>query len=239
MLVSLLSFAVCLVVLASCSYAWFTAVLQGPKSNIEAGIFGVEAVVNQSDGVGDGATPIEAKAIGNESISIEVQNGNTYQVSLTATGDASKGFCVVTVTVKDTAGQMMKETVYCTGTILKGEAFTFALETTGDGTTEITIQPSWGEYQEESGVVSTLIPDKITVSGEVEAPVMNIAEIAPEETSTVAETTVNATVEATTEAVETAADTTEADTTEAVETVETSAEETTAEATTESLTAEE
>lgn len=267
MLISLLSFVVCLVMLASCCYAWFTAVLQGPKSNIKAGTFGVEAVVSQRDVVGDGATLKEAEAIGNESISIEVPNGNTYQVSLTAIGEASKGYCVVTV--NDTNG----ETVYHTGPILMTEEpLEFTLVSTGIGTTEITIQPSWGEYQEDSGVGSILIEETITVSGEVEEPVENIAETAPEETTTVAETTeeatteavettaettteavettaaessaeaettVNATVEATTEAVETAADTNEADTTEAVETVETSAEETTAEATTESLSAEE
>ena len=243
MLISLFSFAVCLVMLSSCCFAWFTAA-QGTKINIEAGTFGVKAVVSnsavlvsQSDVVvGDSVTWIEVEAVGSESAIVLIKNGGTYQVSLTATGETSKGFCMVTVIVKDTAGQTMKETVYCTGTMVNGATVNFALKSTGGGVTELRIQPSWGVYQEQNGVVSTLVGDKILVEGEVEAPVMNLTESASEETSTVAETT----AEVTTEAVETTTEveTTAEETTEAAETtteIETTVEETTevAETTTE------
>ena len=269
MLISLLSLVGCLVMLASSCYAWFTAV-QGAKINIEAGIFGVKAVVSssvevvsQSDVVvGDSVTRIVVEATGSESAIVRIKNGGTYQISLTATGEASKGFCKVTVTVKGTEGQTIGESkVYHTDPILKaGAEFAFTLVSTESGTTEITIQPSWGEYeyQKESDVVSTLITGTITVTGEVEAPVENIAEIVPEETSTVdettaeettgtvettdaessaeAETTVNVTVESPAETVETVLDTTEADTTEAVETAETAAPTTEVETTVEETT---
>ena len=142
-LVSVHSMIICLLILVSFCFAWFTEVVNGPSFMIASASYGIEAEVSGNGAVTDG-----------DNTSFEVENGKTYDICLTATGDASRGFCIVS------AGDV----IYHTAPILKGGQLSFRIIFPGNGTRTVELVPYWGEYRDEISA-GDIVFDKDTISG--------------------------------------------------------------------------
>lgn len=127
-LASVHGIVICLLLLISFCFAWFTEVVDGPGFTITAATYGIKADVS-----GNGAVTSA------DNSSIEVENGRTYEICLTATGNASTGFCIVS------AGDVS----YYTDPILQGKSMSFRITFPGSGTRIVELVPYWGEYRDE------------------------------------------------------------------------------------------
>lgn len=127
---SLAAICLCCVCLVSASYAWFTASVESKSSTLTAASYKINVSINNSSGAN-----VTAK-----SGVYTLNKGNSYTVTLTATGTASTGYCVI---------KSDGETWY-TDQISTTEPFTFTITPGEDA--EFTFEAVWGSYSGEPSV---------------------------------------------------------------------------------------
>lgn len=131
---SLLTICACTFCLCGMSWAWFSASTSSNISQINSATFSVK--VDQqidSDSFAQGLGMNED----GRSYTIDTEEGKTYTITITPTGTASKGYCVIT----------LYNTAYYTDYIQNGGTFTFKF--TGQSGVELSICPLWGSYKPE------------------------------------------------------------------------------------------
>ena len=125
LLPSVLGLALCMVCLAATTWAWFTASVTSEANTIQTANFDVNvAVTNGTNTV-------------NETNGSYTLPTGVNTITITNTGTASTGFCVIKI------GDGI--TVY-TQQLTKNESdtITFTINVTGSGTVAMTVTPNWG-----------------------------------------------------------------------------------------------
>lgn len=127
LLPSVLSILLCMTLLCGMTWAWFASTQSTPAATIQAATYHIDVVAKNG-----------------ETVLTTGQNGKyplakgTYTVTLTASGNASKGYCKVT---------LPDNTVLRTAQIAPENSLTFTLTLTSDG--NVSFSPEWGTYSGE------------------------------------------------------------------------------------------
>ena len=130
LLPSVLSILLCMTLLCGMTWAWFASTQSTPAATIQAATYHIDVVAKNGETVltagQDGKYPL-AKG--------------TYTVTLTASGNASKGYCKVT---------LPDNTVLRTAQIVPKNSLTFTLTLTSGG--NVSFSPEWGTYSGEAEI---------------------------------------------------------------------------------------
>ncbi len=130
LLPSVLSILLCMTLLCGMTWAWFASTQSTPAATIQAATYHIDVVAKNGETVltagQDGKYPL-AKG--------------TYTVTLTASGNASKGYCKVT---------LPDNTVLRTAQIAPKNSLTFTLTLTSGG--NVSFSPEWGTYSGEAEI---------------------------------------------------------------------------------------
>lgn len=147
LLVSLLSILLCLVVLCSMTYAWFTGGTESNCNTLVSGSFGLAVAVVQTNG--DTATASEitvAEVEGKSGVySCTLPANGKYTVTLSLKGESTaKGHCVVKIhgVEKSTEAIIGASTMNKEG-YTPNSPFAFTIETSSE-TVEVELQAVWG-----------------------------------------------------------------------------------------------
>ena len=128
LLPSVLSILLCMTLLCGMTWAWFASTQSTPAATIQAATYRIDVVAKNGETVltagQDGKYPLAA--------------GVAYTVTLTASGNASKGYCKVT---------LPDNTVLRTAQIAPENSLTFTLTLTSGG--DVSFSPEWGTYSGE------------------------------------------------------------------------------------------
>lgn len=143
-LASLHSFIICVMVLASFCFAWFTETVQIPGDTIQAAIYGITAEVSGNGTVSSGDFSSFHGEESQEYLTFEVENGQVYDIRLRAMegSSAGNGYCIVS------AGDDVQYDVYYTSPIGNGAdtEVAFRILFRGTGSSKIAFIPYWGVY---------------------------------------------------------------------------------------------
>lgn len=128
LLPSVLSILLCMTLLCGMTWAWFASTQSTPAATIQAATYRIDVVAK------NGETVLTAGQDGKYSLAKDV----AYTVTLTASGNASKGYCKVT---------LPDNTVLRTAQIAPENSLTFTLTLTSGG--NVSFSPEWGTYSGE------------------------------------------------------------------------------------------
>lgn len=128
LLPSVLSILLCMTLLCGMTWAWFASTQSTPAATIQAATYHIDVVAK------NGETVLTAGQNGKYSLAA----GVAYTVTLTASGNASKGYCKVT---------LPDNTVLRTAQIAPKNSLTFTLTLTNGG--NVSFSPEWGTYSGE------------------------------------------------------------------------------------------
>ena len=128
LLPSVLSILLCMTLLCGMTWAWFASTQSTPAATIQAATYRIDVVAK------NGETVLTAGQDGKYSLAKDV----AYTVTLTASGNASKGYCKVT---------LPDNTVLRTAQIAPKNSLTFTLTLTSGG--NVSFSPEWGTYSGE------------------------------------------------------------------------------------------
>ena len=128
LLPSVLSILLCMTLLCGMTWAWFASTQSTPAATIQAATYHIDVVAK------NGETVLTAGQNGKYSLAKDV----AYTVTLTASGNASKGYCKVT---------LPDNTVLRTAQIAPKNSLTFTLTLTSGG--NVSFSPEWGTYSGE------------------------------------------------------------------------------------------
>ena len=128
LLPSVLSILLCMTLLCGMTWAWFASTQSTPAATIQAATYHIDVVAK------NGETVLTAGQDGKYSLVA----GVAYTVTLTASGNASKGYCKVT---------LPDNTVLRTAQIAPKNSLTFTLTLTSGG--NVSFSPEWGTYSGE------------------------------------------------------------------------------------------
>ena len=128
LLPSVLSILLCMTLLCGMTWAWFASTQSTPAATIQAATYRIDVVAK------NGETVLTAGPDGKYSLAKDV----AYTVKLTASGNASKGYCKVT---------LPDNTVLRTAQIAPKNSLTFTLTLTSGG--NVSFSPEWGTYSGE------------------------------------------------------------------------------------------
>lgn len=128
LLPSVLSILLCMTLLCGMTWAWFASTQSTPAATIQAATYHIDVVAK------NGETVLTAGQNGKYSLAA----GVSYTVTLTARGNASKGYCKVT---------LPDNTVLRTAQIAPKNSLTFTLTLTNGG--NVSFSPEWGTYSGE------------------------------------------------------------------------------------------
>ena len=128
LLPSVLSILLCMTLLCGMTWAWFASTQSTPAATIQAATYHIDVVAK------NGETVLTAGQNGKYSLA----KGVAYTVTLTASGNASKGYCKVT---------LPDNSVLRTAQIVPKNSLTFTLTLTSDG--NVSFSPEWGTYSGE------------------------------------------------------------------------------------------
>lgn len=128
LLPSVLSILLCMTLLCGMTWAWFASTQSTPAATIQAATYHIDVVAK------NGETVITAGQDGEYSLAA----GVAYTVKLTASGNASKGYCKVT---------LPDNTVLRTAQIAPKNSLTFTFTLTSGG--NVSFSPEWGTYSGE------------------------------------------------------------------------------------------
>ncbi len=131
LLPSVLSILLCMTLLCGMTWAWFASTQSTPAATIQAATYHIDVVAK------NGETVLTAGPDGKYSLAKDV----AYTVTLTASGNASKGYCKVT---------LPDNTVLHTAQIAPKNSLTFTLTLTSDG--NVSFSPEWGIYSGEAEI---------------------------------------------------------------------------------------
>lgn len=125
LLPSVLSILLCMTLLCGMTWAWFASTQSTPAATIQAATYRIDVVAK------NGETVLTTGQDGKYSLAKDV----AYTVTLTASGNASKGYCKVT---------LPDNTVLRTAQIAPKNSLTFTLTLTNGG--NVSFSPEWGTY---------------------------------------------------------------------------------------------
>lgn len=128
LLPSVLSILLCMTLLCGMTWAWFASTQSTPAATIQAATYHIDVVAK------NGETVLTAGQDGKYSLAA----GVAYTVTLTASGNASKGYCKVT---------LPDNSVLRTAQIAPKNSLTFTLTLTNGG--NVSFSPEWGTYSGE------------------------------------------------------------------------------------------
>lgn len=128
LLPSVLSILLCMTLLCGMTWAWFASTQSTPAATIQAATYRIDVVAK------NGETVLTAGQDGKYSLAA----GVAYTVTLTASGNASKGYCKVT---------LPDNSVLRTAQIAPENSLTFTLTLTNGG--NVSFSPEWGTYSGE------------------------------------------------------------------------------------------
>ena len=128
LLPSVLSILLCMTLLCGMTWAWFASTQSTPAATIQAATYHIDVVAK------NGETVLTAGQDGKYSLAA----GVAYTVTLTASGNASKGYCKVT---------LPDNSVLRTAQIAPKNSLTFTLALTNGG--NVSFSPEWGTYSGE------------------------------------------------------------------------------------------
>lgn len=128
LLPSVLSILLCMTLLCGMTWAWFASTQSTPAATIQAATYHIDVVAK------NGETVLTTGQNGKYSLAA----GVVYTVTLTASGNASKGYCKVT---------LPDNTVLRTAQIAPKNSLTFTLTLTSGG--NVSFSPEWGTYSGE------------------------------------------------------------------------------------------
>lgn len=131
LLPSVLSILLCMTLLCGMTWAWFASTQSTPAATIQAATYHIDVVAK------NGETVLTAGPDGKYSLAKDV----AYTVKLTAGGNASKGYCKVT---------LPDNTVLRTAQIAPKNSLTFTLTLTSGG--NVSFSPEWGTYSGEAEI---------------------------------------------------------------------------------------
>lgn len=131
LLPSVLSILLCMTLLCGMTWAWFASTQSTPAATIQAATYRIDVVAK------NGETVLTAGQDGKYSLAA----GVAYTVTLTASGNASKGYCKVT---------LPDNTVLRTAQIAPENSLTFTLTLTSGG--NVSFSPEWGTYSGEAEI---------------------------------------------------------------------------------------
>lgn len=135
---------ICVILLGSVSWAWFTETVSGSKITLQTATYGLQAVVS-GNGVEISENYSGATDEGNNPV-IEVENGKVYDICLSVPEDQDTeygGYCIVS------AGDDLRYTVPIGGKKdgkQNPEKICFKIWVPGTGTSRIEFLPYWGTY---------------------------------------------------------------------------------------------
>lgn len=130
LLPSVLSILLCMALLCGMTWAWFASTQSTPAATIQAATYRIDVVAK------NGKTVLTAGQNGKYPLA-----KGTYTVTLTASGNASKGYCKVT---------LPDNTVLRTAQIVPKNSLTFTLTLTSGG--DVSFSPEWGTYSGEAEI---------------------------------------------------------------------------------------
>ena len=133
LLPSVLSILLCMTLLCGMTWAWFASTQSTPAATIQAATYHIDVVAK------NGETVLTAGQHGKYSLAKDV----AYTVTLTAGGNASKGYCKVT---------LPDNTVLHTAQIAPKNSLTFTLTLTNGG--NVSFSPEWGTYSGTAEITS-------------------------------------------------------------------------------------
>lgn len=128
LLPSVLSILLCMTLLCGMTWAWFASTQSTPAATIQAATYHIDVVAK------NGETVLTTGQNGKYSLAKDV----AYTVTLTASGNASKGYCKVT---------LPDNSVLRTAQIAPKNSLTFTLTLTSGG--NVSFSPEWGTYSGE------------------------------------------------------------------------------------------
>ena len=131
LLPSVLSILLCMTLLCGMTWAWFASTQSTPAATIQAATYHIDVVAK------NGETVLTAGQDGKYSLAKDV----AYTVTLTASGNASKGYCKVT---------LPDNSVLRTAQIAPKNSLTFTLTLTNGG--NVSFSPEWGTYSGEAEI---------------------------------------------------------------------------------------
>lgn len=141
LLPSVLSILLCMALLCGMTWAWFASTQSTPAATIQAATYHIDVVAKTKNG----GTVLTAGQGGKYSLAA----GVVYTVTLTASGNASKGYCKVT---------LPDNTVLRTAQIAPKNSLTFTLTLTSDG--NVSFSPEWGTYSGEPEIKADGVVEK-------------------------------------------------------------------------------
>lgn len=133
LLPSVLSILLCMALLCGMTWAWFASTQSTPAATIQAATYHIDVVAKTKNG----GTVLTAGQDGKYPLAA----GVAYTVTLTASGNASKGYCKVT---------LPDNTVLRTAQIAPKNSLTFTLTLTNGG--NVSFSPEWGTYSGEAEI---------------------------------------------------------------------------------------
>lgn len=139
LLPSVLSILLCMTLLCGMTWAWFASTQSTPAATIQAATYRIDVVAK------NGETVLTAGQNGKYSLAA----GVAYTVTLTASGNASKGYCKVT---------LPDNTVLRTAQIAPKNSLTFTLTLTNGG--NVSFSPEWGTYSGEPEIKADGVVEK-------------------------------------------------------------------------------
>lgn len=139
LLPSVLSILLCMTLLCGMTWAWFASTQSTPAATIQAATYRIDVVAK------NGETVLTAGQNGKYSLAA----GVAYTVTLTASGNASKGYCKVT---------LPDNTVLRTAQIAPKNSLTFTLTLTSGG--NVSFSPEWGTYSGEPEIKADGVVEK-------------------------------------------------------------------------------
>ena len=126
---SVFSICICLICLCGMTWAWFSSTQTGTAEPIRSAEYSITVLVGETQ-------------LSDVENSFNATNGTTYNITLTAGGTATTGFCVVSYTTTDN-GDTKTGKLY-TEQLSPGEILHFSISLNNGG--KLIFQPQWGTH---------------------------------------------------------------------------------------------
>lgn len=124
---SVIGACICVVCLCSVSWAWFTATTSMGTAKIQTATYAVSVTAKQ------GETEIPATTAANGITEFTLESGKEYYITITPTGTANSGYCIVNFEGKNYYTQQLAAA---------SDAVTFTANASASG--KMTVTPQWG-----------------------------------------------------------------------------------------------
>ena len=141
-LISIFTILISMAMLISATFAWFTSTVSTNANAVKSATYNITAAITKED-----STSINPTTENNVT-SIAFPSTGTYNVTVTPSGNANNGYCIVN----------FKNTDYYTENLTSG-SFTFAVSATENDV--LTITSNWGTYS--SDITNILNNDNKTI----------------------------------------------------------------------------